>query len=285
MKINFTKMHGAGNDYIYIDCFKYSVDDINNLSILLSDRHKAVGGDGIILIKPSEVADAEMAIYNSDGSEAMMCGNGIRCVARYIYDNNIAHKDVVNIDTKSGIKVIEINSENDKFISAKVDMGKAILKPKDIPMDDDSETFVNKPINVEGKEYLCTCVSMGNPHCVIIMDEDVDNLEIEKIGPKFENHPIFPDRVNVEFINIIDKNNIKMRVWERGSGETLACGTGSCAVVVAGVLNNICKYDEPVNIHLKGGTLTDVYKEDGTVIMEGPATKVFEGVVDTDDLK
>lgn len=283
MKYNFTKMHGAGNDYVYINCFETEVDDPNALSILLADRHKGIGGDGLVLICPSEAADAKMRMFNLDGSEGMMCGNAIRCVSKFIYDNNIARKDTVTIETKSGVKTISIRSENGRFISASVDMGKAVLIPRDIPMSVDGESFISQPVEAAGKTYLCTAVSMGNPHCITFVDS-VDDIELEKIGPLFENHPLFPDRVNTEFIRIIDRNNIEMRVWERGSGETLACGTGSCAAVVASVLNGYADMDSPVNVHLRGGILTDTYRKDGTVIMEGSATKVFEGVVDTDEV-
>ena len=283
MKYNFTKMHGAGNDYVYINCFETEVDDPNALSILLADRHKGIGGDGLVLICPSEAADAKMRMFNLDGSEGMMCGNAIRCVSKFIYDNNIARKDTVTIETKSGIKTISIRSENGRFISASVDMGKAVLIPRDIPMSVDGESFISQPVEAAGKTYLCTAVSMGNPHCITFVDS-VDDIDVEKIGPLFENHPLFPDRVNTEFIRIIDRNNIEMRVWERGSGETLACGTGSCAAVVASVLNGYADMDSPVNVHLRGGILTDTYRKDGTVIMEGSATKVFEGVVDTDEV-
>ena len=211
MKIHFTKMHGAGNDYIYINCFEYKINNPDALSILISDRHKGIGGDGIVLICPSDKADAQMRMFNIDGSEGAMCGNAIRCVAKFIYDNNYAHKNIVTIETKSGIKSIEIKSENDRFTGASVDMGKAILAPRDIPMIYDGESFINQPLEVCGKTYLCTAVSMGNPHCVTFVD-DVDSIELEKIGPMFENHPIFPDRVNTEFIRVIDENNIQMRV-------------------------------------------------------------------------
>ncbi len=284
MKIHFTKMHGAGNDYIYIDCFEYKIDNPNDLSILISDRHKGIGGDGIVLICPSDKADAQMRMFNIDGSEGAMCGNAIRCVAKFIYDNNYAHKDIVTIDTKSGIKTIKIKSENNKFAGASVDMGKAVLTPKDIPMLYDGDSFINQPLDVCGKTYLCTAVSMGNPHCVTFVD-DVDSIELEKIGPVFENLPIFPDRVNTEFIQIIDDKNIRMRVWERGSGETYACGTGSCAAAVASVLNGYCRRNTPISVNLRGGILTDTFKDDDTVIMEGNAVKVFEGVIDTDDLE
>ena len=284
MKYKFTKMHGAGNDYVYINCFETPVEAPNSLSILLADRHKGIGGDGLVLICPSEYEEEKMRMFNLDGSEGMMCGNAIRCVSKYIFDNNIARKDVVTIETKSGIKTIRIKSENGKFISASVDMGKAVLFPKDIPMNYDGESFISEKIEIDGKVYLCTAVSMGNPHCITFVD-DPEAVELEKIGPLFENHPLFPDRVNTEFIKVIDRNNIEMRVWERGSGETLACGTGSCAAVVACVLNGFADIDTPVNVHLRGGMLTDTYRSDGTVIMEGPAVRVFEGTVDTEDME
>ena len=283
MILNFTKMHGAGNDYVYVDCFQYTVDDPNDLSIIVSDRHKGIGSDGLVLICPSDTADAKMRMFNADGSEGMMCGNAIRCVAKFIYENGTAHKDIVNIETKSGIKTVSIKSKNGRFISAGVNMGKAILTPKDIPMNTDGNTFINQPIDVDGKTYFCTAVSMGNPHCVTFVD-DVNAIELEKIGPLFENHPLFPDRVNTEFIRVIDKNNIEMRVWERGSGETMACGTGSCAAVAASVLNGFCERNQPVNVHLRGGILTDTYRDDDVVIMEGPAVKVFDGILDTDEI-
>lgn len=283
MKIRFTKMHGAGNDYVYINCFKQQIDDPTALSILLSDRHKGIGGDGIVLICPSDSADAEMRMFNLDGSEGAMCGNAVRCVAKYIYDNGIAHKDTVTIQTKSGIKTISIKSSDDKFISASVDMGKAVFTPADIPMNTQGESFIDQPVSINGKDYFCTAVSMGNPHCVTFVD-DTENLDLESIGPLFENHQLFPDRVNTEFIRIIDKENIEMRVWERGSGETLACGTGSCAAVAACVMNGYCERNIPVKVHLRGGVLTDTFLDDDRVIMEGPATKVFEGIIDTDDL-
>ena len=283
MKYKFTKMHGAGNDYVYINCFENTVDDPEQLSRLLADRHKGIGGDGLVLICPSEVADAKMRMFNLDGSEGMMCGNAIRCVARYVFDNDIVRKDVLTIETKSGIKTIKIKTEDSSFVSASVDMGKAILKPAEIPMDYTGDDFISQPVEICSKNYLCTAVSMGNPHCITFVD-DPDNIDIEKIGPLFENHPLFPDRVNTEFISIIDKNNIRMRVWERGSGETMACGTGSCAAVVACVLNGYSDIDTPVNVHLRGGILTDTYRSDGTVIMEGPAVTVFEGIIDTDDI-
>ncbi len=280
MKLRFTKMHGIGNDYIYFNAIDQTIEDPNALSQRLSDRRFGIGGDGIILVCPSDVADAKMRIFNEDGSEAKMCGNGIRCVAKFIYDYGVvpADKTVVTIDTLSGVKTIELTVENGKAASAKVDMGAAILKPADIPMAYAGEQVVNQPLEVNGKTYPVTAVSMGNPHCVTFVD-DVDSLALDKIGPFFENHPAFPDRVNTEFVRVIDDHTLQMRVWERGSGETWACGTGACATVVAACLNGYCKKGEDVTVHLRGGDLVIRYTDE-TVLMTGPATTVFEGEVE-----
>lgn len=280
MKLRFTKMHGIGNDYIYFNTFDQTIDDPNALSKRLSDRRFGVGGDGIILVCPSDIADAKMRIFNEDGSEAKMCGNGIRCVAKFIYDCGIvpADRTTVRIDTLSGVKTIDLTVENGKAVSAKVDMGAAILKPADIPMIADGDTVVDQPLEVNGTTYRVTAVSMGNPHCVTFVDE-VDSLDLQKIGPLFENHPAFPDRVNTEFVKVIDDRTLQMRVWERGSGETWACGTGACATVVAACLNGFCKKGEDVTVHLRGGDLVIRYTDD-TVVMTGPATAVFEGEVE-----
>ena len=282
MKLTFTKMHGAGNDYVYIDCFRQQVSCPGELSKLFSDRHKGIGGDGLVLICPSDVADAQMRMFNADGSEGSMCGNAIRCVSRYLFDHRMITGNDIRIETKSGIKDIHITEENGRFVSASVNMGLARFAPKDIPMLYDGDSFIAKPLEVQGKIWNCTAVSMGNPHCVTFV-EDVDALPLEKIGPSFENHPLFPDRVNTEFIQLIDRTHIRMRVWERGSGETMACGTGSCAAVAACVQNGFCGIESPVEVQLRGGVLTDVYRSDGTVLMDGTASHVFEGVVDTDD--
>ncbi len=283
MKIEFIKMHGAGNDYVYIDCVRQRVQNPGQLSTLISDRHKGIGADGLVLISPSDIADVRMRMFNADGSEGNMCGNAIRCVAKYVYDGGYAKQDIIKVETKSGIKTIQINSKNGRFISAAVDMGKAVFTPSEIPMNAAGESFINQLIDIGGTAYRCTAVSMGNPHCVTFVD-DLENLEIEKIGPRFENNPIFPDRVNTEFIKVIDAENLEMRVWERGSGETMACGTGSCAAVAAAVALGICKAGTPVNVHLRGGVLTDRYMLDGTVIMEGGANTVFTGIFDTEEL-
>lgn len=279
-KLKFTKMHGIGNDYIYFNAIDQQIDNPEELSIKLSDRRFGVGGDGIILVCPSDIADAKMRIFNEDGSEAKMCGNGIRCVAKFVYDYGIvpAEKTTVAIDTLSGIKTIDLTVENGRAIAAKVDMGAPILKPADIPMDYDGEIVVDQMLEVDGKTWKVTAVSMGNPHCVTFVD-DVDSLDLEKIGPSFENHPAFPDRVNTEFVRVIDEHTLQMRVWERGSGETWACGTGACATVVAACLNGYCKKGEDITVHLRGGDLVIRYT-DKTVMMTGPAATVFEGEVE-----
>ena len=280
MKLRFTKMHGIGNDYIYFNAIDQKIGDPCELAKKLSDRRFGIGGDGIILVCPSDIADAKMRIFNEDGSEAKMCGNGIRCVAKFVYDYGIvpADRTTVAIDTLSGVKTIELTVENGKAVSAKVDMGAAILKPVDIPMNFDGETCIDQPLRVDGKEYRVTAVSMGNPHCVTFV-EDVDGLDLERIGPAFENHSAFPDRVNTEFVRVIDEHTLQMRVWERGSGETWACGTGACATVVAACLNGFCKKGEDITVHLRGGDLVIRYTDE-TVVMTGPATTVFEGTVE-----
>lgn len=275
--LTFSKMHGIGNDYIYINCFQETVTDPEKLSIFLSDVRFGVGSDGLVLILPSEVADFRMRIFNADGSEAMMCGNATRCIGKYVYDMGMTDKTEISLETNSGIKYLTLYPGADnKIESVKVDMGKAILVPKDIPVNSDLGRFIAQPVTVGGKEYAMTCVSMGNPHAVVFLP-DVDSLDLEKIGPSFEHHPLFPDRVNTEFVRVIDDHTLQMRVWERGSGETFACGTGTCATVVAAVLNGYCKKEEEVLVHLRGGDLRIIYHEDETVTMIGPATYVFEG--------
>ncbi len=280
MKLKFTKMHGISNDYIYINAFEYDITDPEALSVKLSDRRTGIGGDGIILVCPSEIADAKMRIFNADGSEAKMCGNGIRCVGKFVYDKGLVSPDrtTVTIDTLSGVKTLELTVENGKVKTARVDMGAAILDPADIPAVYDGDRMVDAPLTVNGKEWKVTAVSMGNPHCVTFVD-DVDGLELEKIGPDFENHSAFPDRVNTEFVKVIDDHTLQMRVWERGSGETWACGTGACATAVAAVENGFCKKGDDITVRLRGGDLVINYTDD-TVIMTGPATTVFEGEVE-----
>lgn len=275
--LTFSKMHGIGNDYIYINCFQETVTDPEKLSIFLSDVRFGVGSDGLVLILPSEVADFRMRIFNADGSEAMMCGNATRCIGKYVYDMGMTDKTEISLETNSGIKYLTLYPGADnKIESVKVDMGKAILVPKDIPVNSDLDRFIAQPVTVDGKEYAMTCVSMGNPHAIVFLP-DVNSLDLEKIGPSFEHHPLFPDRVNTEFVRVIDDHTLQMRVWERGSGETFACGTGTCATVVAAVLNGYCKKEEEILVHLRGGDLRIIYHEDETVTMIGPATYVFEG--------
>lgn len=275
MKINFVKMHGAGNDYIYIDCLKKEIENPNKLAVILSDRHFGVGGDGIVLICKSDVADVKMRMFNLDGSEGKMCGNAIRCVAKYIYDNKIVVKDTVTVETLSGIKTLDITAEKGYVTSVNVNMGKAEFNPKLIPVDLDGEKIVNKPVKIGNNTYNITCVSMGNPHAVIF-GEDPDLIELEKIGPLFEKNKIFPESVNTEFIEVIDEKTLKMGVWERGSGETLACGTGACASVAAAVLNGFCKKDQEVKVKLRGGDLYIKYTDEA-VYMRGGCVTVFKG--------
>ncbi len=282
--MKFSKMHGIGNDYVYVNCFKETVENPEAVSIFVSDRRFGIGSDGLILIMPSDKADFRMRIFNADGSEAMMCGNGTRCVGKYVYDHGMTDKTDITLETNSGIKYLKLFVKDGKVDSVTVDMGKAILKPRDIPVDSDLDLFVAQPVEVAGKEYKITAVSMGNPHAIVYVD-DVDSLDLEKIGSDFENHKLFPNRVNTEFIKVIDDKTLQMRVWERGSGETFACGTGACASVVSSVLNNYCKYDEEVLVHLRGGDLRITYRKDGTVMMTGPATQVFDGEIDITDIK
>ena len=278
MKLNFIKMQGCGNDYIYIDCFKQVVNSPESLSVYLSDRHFGVGGDGIVLVCPSEVADAKMRMFNLDGSEGEMCGNAIRCIAKYLYDNHMVLKRNIKIETLAGIKKLRLETINNCVSTVTVDMGKAELNPKKIPVLLEGEQIVDRSVTIQGEPYRITCVSMGNPHCVVFCDQ-VDNLNLADIGPKFEHNKLFPERVNAEFVQIVDDHTIKLRVWERGSGETQACGTGACASAVAAVLNGYCKKDEDIRVMLLGGDLTINYSDE-TVIMTGPAQKVFEGTVE-----
>ena len=284
MKYPFTKMHGIGNDYIYVNCFEEKVDNPEKVSIYVSDRRKGIGSDGLVLIMPSDKADFRMRIFNADGSEAMMCGNATRCIGKYVYDKGLTDKTEITLETNSGIKYLTLFPENGKVEFVEVDMGKAILTPKDIPVNSDKERFISEPVEVDGKEYKITCVSMGNPHAIVYMD-DIKDLELEKIGPSFENHKLFPDRINTEFIEVIDSHTLNMRVWERGSGETFACGTGACASVVASVLNGYCNHDEEVTVHLRGGDLKITWNSDGTVIMKGPAALICDGDVDVSHIK
>lgn len=276
--MKFTKMHGIGNDYVYINCFEEKIvpeemiDDI----IAMSDRHKGIGSDGVIFIMPSEVADARMRMFNADGSEGKMCGNGIRCVGKYVYEHGISHNNPLRIETASGIKTLNLEVVQSNVESVTVDMGIPILDSKLIPVNLDVEQVINYPLVVNNQEYLITCVSMGNPHCVIFT-EGIDYLDLEKIGPLFENNPVFPERINTEFVEIIDDKTMKMRVWERGSGETLACGTGASASVVAAIYNNVFTRDQEIKVILKGGELYITLTSDNHVFMRGSATEVFTG--------
>lgn len=277
--MKFTKMQGIGNDYIYVNCFEEKVDDPERVSQIVSDRHFGIGGDGLVLIMPSEKADFRMRMFNADGSEGNMCGNATRCIGKFVYDNGLTDKTEITLETKSGIKYLTLYPENGKVKTVLVNMGKAVLTPADIPMKAESESFINKPIEVLGSEVYITAVSMGNPHAVTYV-EDVVSLDLEKIGPAFENHPIFPERVNTEFIKVLDSHTIQMRVWERGSGETWACGTGACAAAVASVKNGYFKNGEEITVKLRGGDLFITYSTDGTVLMRGAAETVFTGEID-----
>ena len=255
--LRFVKMQGCGNDYIYFDCFEQTIEEPEALAVKLSDRHFGIGGDGIVLICPSDVADVKMRMFNIDGSEGKMCGNAIRCVGKYMYDRRNIGKTTITVETLSGIKTLKLTVENGEMKTAEVNMGKAVLMPKQIPVALDGDSVINRKVSVAGGEHDITCVSMGNPHCIVFGD-DPENLDLPTVGPKFEFDKLFPERVNTEFIQVIDKNTLKMRVWERGSGETLACGTGSCAAVVAAVLNGFCEYDSPVTVKLVGGTFNKI---------------------------
>ena len=286
-RLKFTKMSACSNDYIYINLFdkENTVSSPEFLSIFLSDRHNGVGGDGVILICPSDVADAQMRMFNLDGSEGMMCGNGIRCVAKYLFDNGIAKgqkvgegRHVLHIDTKSGVKECTVITKNGLVSKVTVDMGKAELAPEKVPVRLEGEKVVNKPISIGGNVYRITCCSMGNPHCTVFVPS-VDKLDLEDLGPKFEHDPMFPDRVNVEFVEVIDQHTLKARIWERGSGETMACGTGTCAAVVAATLNGYCEKGKDIRVILKGGELK-IHYTDERVLMTGKAEKVYDGVVE-----
>lgn len=271
-------MHGIGNDYIYFDCMNGELENIEQLAIRLSDRHFSIGGDGVILLCKSNVADCKMRMFNADGSEGKMCGNGIRCVGKLAHDLGYVKGDICRIETLSGIKILKFKFNEDGTVaSARVDMGPAELNGEKIPSTLKGESVVSQPIEIGGEEYKVTLVSMGNPHCVVF--KDPDNLEIEKIGSLFENAKYFPDRINTEFVKVIAKNEMTMRVWERGSGETWACGTGACAVGVAAVLNGYADKNVPITVHLRGGDLIITYTDE-TVYMEGSATLAFTGFVE-----
>lgn len=284
--MKFTKMHGCGNDYVYVDCTKEVIPDIAATAVRVSDRHFGIGSDGLILIKSSEVADFEMDMYNADGSRGKMCGNGIRCVAKYVYDHGLTNKTEITVDTQAGIKTLQLTVCDGKVSKVRVDMGEPVLIPQEIPVkasvlglaDDRREAIVAQPFTVANSSYDITCVSMGNPHCITFIDENVRSFPLEAIGSLFEKHELFPEGVNTEFVNIIDKEHLRMRVWERGSGETLACGTGACAVAVASYLNGFT--GRKVDVELMGGHLEIVYDAaTNHVFMTGPATEVFSGEI------
>ena len=279
--MKFTKMHGIGYDYVYVNCFKEKIANPPEVSKYVSDRHFGIGSDGLIMINPSEVADFEMEMYNADGSRAEMCGNGIRSVAKYVYDYGLTDKTSISVETLAGIKYLDLTIENGKVALVKVDMGKPELNPANIPIvmeDENADKVVDELITVDGEEYRMTGVSMGNPHTIVYID-DVKGLEIEKVGPKFENHERFPKRINTEFVKVLDRNTAEMRVWERGSGETLACGTGACAVAVACILNGLT--EDKVTVKLLGGDLQIEWdREADHVYMTGPATVVFDGEIE-----
>lgn len=282
MKLNFIKMHGAGNDYVYVDGMKYQIPDESAAAKKLSDRHFSVGGDGLIIIKKGSVADYEMVMYNADGSRGAMCGNGIRCVAKYLFDEGYTNNEKeFTIESMGAIKHIKVNVIDGKAVSARIDMGKPILKASDIPVNFNGEKCVNQPVTFADREFNMTCVSMGNPHAVMFIDEHPTDFDLNKYGSIAEQDTsLFPDRVNAEFAKVIDRSNIEMRVYERGAGETLACGTGACATAVSAILNGYC--DNKVTVHLLGGDLLIEWSgnENDSVIMTGPAEYAFTGTVE-----
>ena len=278
--MKFTKMQGIGNDYVYVNCFEETVKDPAAVARYVSDRHFGIGSDGLILIKPSDIADCEMDMYNLDGSQGAMCGNGIRCVAKYVYDYGIVKKENISVSTKSGIKYLDLTVRDGKVALVRVNMGSTVLTASQIPVVSSTEEMINAPLKVNGETYYITAVSMGNPHAIVYMT-DVDHLDIGEIGPYFENHMAFPDRVNTEFVEVLDDHTLKMRVWERGSGETLACGTGACAVAVASILNGHVDGEKPVTVKLLGGDLEIFWdRQENLVYMTGPAATVFDGEID-----
>lgn len=278
--MKFTKMHGCGNDYVYVDGSREKIESEKKPELVrrLSDRHFGIGGDGVIFINPAEDADFEMEMYNADGSRSEMCGNGIRCVAKYVYDKGLTDKTELCIVSAGKKKQISLTVEEGKAVRIRVNMGEPELCARKVPVKSEKQQVIDEPVTVGDTQYRMTCVSMGNPHAVVFMD-DVEHLEIEKIGPLFEHHACFPNRTNTEFVRVIDRNTVQMRVWERGTGETLACGTGTCATVVASVLNGLT--DEKVTVQVRGGEI-EVYwdRKKNLVYMTGPATHVFDGEVE-----
>lgn len=277
--MRFTKMHGCGNDYVYVDGSKETINDPVRAAKFLSDRHMGIGSDGLILINPSEHADFEMAMYNADGSRGEMCGNGIRCVAKYVFEHGLTDKTNITVETLAGIKTLVLEEKDGIVESVRVDMGEPVFDVRKVPVTFPKSKMLEEPMEVDGQIYTVSCISMGNPHCVTFVEPDVRTLDLWRIGPHFENHSVFPKRVNTEFANILDRTHIRMRVWERGSGETLACGTGACATAVAAIVSAKC--DKELFIELRGGTLKIEYdpEGDGHVFMTGPATEVFSGEI------
>lgn len=276
--IEFTKMHGIGNDYVYIDATTQTIDDPSALAIRLSDRHFGIGSDGLVLICPSEKADFMMDMYNADGSRGKMCGNAIRCVAKYVFERDMTRKTTLAIETLSGIKTLVLQVENDVVVSVTVNMGRPVFNPADVPVRWNGDRMVEEAVPIAGRLFKVTCVSMGNPHAVTFLNE-VESLDLPHIGPAFEHYSLFPDRINTEFVQVIDRQNLRMRVWERGSGETLACGTGACATLVAAAVTG--RSDRSATVHLNGGNLQIVWNEEtDEVMMTGSATIVFDGRIE-----
>lgn len=279
--MKFTKMHGCGNDYIYVDGAREIIPAERKSEVVkfLSDRHFGIGGDGVIFINPSDVADFEMEMYNMDGSRSEMCGNGIRCVGKYVYDHGLTRKTSLSIVSCGKIKYLELTVEDGRVTKVRVNMGSPVLEAAEIPVVASQSPVVDTPIAVDGREYRMTCVSMGNPHAIVYVDEMIDDETMAKIGPLFEHHESFPRRVNTEFVKVLDRERVQMRVWERGTGETLACGTGACAVTVASILNGLTEDD--ITVELLGGNLEIFWdREENVVYMTGPATTVFEGEIE-----
>lgn len=279
--MKFTKMHGCGNDYIYVDGAREIIPAERKSEVVkfLSDRHFGIGGDGVIFINPSDVADFEMEMYNMDGSRSEMCGNGIRCVGKYVYDHGLTRKTSLSIVSCGKIKYLELTVEDGRVAKVRVNMGSPVLEAAEIPVVASQSPVVDTPIAVDGREYRMTCVSMGNPHAIVYVDEMIDDETMAKIGPLFEHHERFPRRVNTEFVKVLDRERVQMRVWERGTGETLACGTGACAVTVASILNGLTEDD--ITVELLGGNLEIFWdREENVVYMTGPATTVFEGEIE-----
>ncbi len=274
--LNFTKMHGLGNSYVYVNCFEENVANPNELAKICADVHFGIGADGLVLILPSQTADFKMRIFNADGTEAEVSGNATRCVGKYVYEKGLTDKNEITLETLGGIKKVDLSIEDNIVKEITVDMGKFTIVPSKIPINMEGDSVIHKPVNIDGSEYRITGVSMGNPHAVVYV-RNVDDVDIEELGPKFEHHELFPQRINTEFVQVIDKNILKMRVWERGNGETWECGTGACATVVASVLNGLCDYDSEVTVQLRAGELKVICKKDGTVILKGMADFLFDG--------